>query len=367
MLDYYRIVGPLLRLVEPETAHRIALAALRRGLVPTARMDEDPLLRVHLWGMTFPNPIGLAAGFDKNGEVADAMLALGFGFAEVGTVTPLPQRGNPRPRVFRLPEEVALINRLGFNNDGIAAVVDRLQRRRSIGAGGIVGVNLGPNRDCADPVADCVRATRLVAGAADYLVVNVSSPNTPGLRGLQEREPLTRLLAGVHAARAEARAGCPLLIKVAPDLTPDERRDVVEVALAEGVDGLIATNTTVSRPASLSGRNAAESGGLSGAPLFDLSTAVLADLYRRSGGRIPIIGVGGISSGEQAYAKILAGASLVQLYTALVYQGPVLVRRICQDLARRLRADGFASVAEAVGSRGRVRNGTTHIRPRTVP
>jgi dihydroorotate dehydrogenase len=369
MTDYYRIVGPLLRLLDPEIAHRLALIALRRGVVPTAEAEAeaDPRLRVGLWGMTFPNPVGLAAGFDKNAEVADAMLALGFGFVEVGTVTPRPQPGNPRPRVFRLAEHGALINRLGFNNAGMETVFRRLERRRSSGKLGIVGVNLGPNRESADPVDDCARATRRFAGVADYLVVNVSSPNTPGLRGLQSKKPLSRLLARVLAARDGAGSRSPLLVKVAPDLTAEERRDIVEVALAEGIDGLIATNTTVSRPASPGDSRACESGGLSGRPLFALSTAVLADLYRLSEGRLPIIGVGGIASGEDAYAKIRAGASLVQLYTALVYQGPGLVLRVCRDLAHRLRADGFASVAEAVGSGGRDAAGSRPLTPETAP
>jgi dihydroorotate dehydrogenase len=358
--DYYAIAGRLIRLLDAERAHRLTIAALRRGLVPRAgRVPAAGVdLSVALWGLRFTNPLGLAAGFDKNAEVADAMLALGFGFVEVGTLTPAPQPGNPPPRLFRLPEDAAVINRFGFNNQGVEAAAGRLAWRRRAGrpdsesGGGIVGGNVGPNKDAADPAAACADAVAALAPLVDYLVVNVSSPNTPGLRALQRRGDLLRLLERVRAARDAAAAGgrTPLLVKVAPDLTADERADIAEVVLASGIDGLIATNTTVERPAGLVSRHRSEAGGLSGRPLFEKSTAVLADFYRLAGGRLPLIGVGGIASGADAYAKIRAGASLVQLYTALVYHGPGLVGRIARELAELLRRDGFSSVEQAVGA-----------------
>lgn len=354
--DAYALVRPLLHAIEPERAHRLTIAALRAGLAGGGGRTADPILASELWGLRFANPLGLAAGFDKNGTVVDAVLGLGFGFAEVGTVTPRPQSGNPRPRLFRLPTDAAVINRMGFNNDGLDAVRDRLDRVRRSGRRrvGRVGVNVGPNRDAEDPVADCVACIRALAPAVDYLVVNVSSPNTPGLRGLQAHQALRPLLAACLEARNGSRAAPPLLVKVAPDLTAEEREGVAAAALDVGIDGLIATNTTVARPAGLHHENKQESGGLSGRPLFASSTAVLSDLYRLTGGRVPIIGVGGISSGADAYAKIRAGASLVQLYTALVYDGPQLVGRILDDLAARLHADGYATLADAVGSGNRI-------------
>jgi dihydroorotate dehydrogenase len=336
--------------MDAERAHRLAVRALRYGLVPRSPVHPDPLLGVDLWGLRFANPLGLAAGFDKNAEVADAMLAMGFGFVETGTITPQPQAGNPRPRLFRLPAEEAVINRFGFNNDGLASVVHRLAARRRAGHRGIVGGNVGPNRNATDPQADCAAAVTALASVVDYLVVNVSSPNTPGLRALQRRTELARLLEQVCAARDGVRAGTPLLIKIAPDLSPEQRADIAEVALTAGIDGLIATNTTTERPSSLTGRHRHEEGGLSGRPLFTRSTEVLADFYRLTGGRLPLVGVGGVSSGADAYVKIRAGASLVQLYTALVYHGPALVGRIARDLANLLRRDGYASVADAVGA-----------------
>jgi dihydroorotate dehydrogenase len=348
--DSYRLVWPLLRLIEPETAHRLIVAALKAGLVPSPRRLEDPNLEVGLWDLTFPNPVGLAAGFDKDAEVADRMLGQGFGFVEVGTVTPRPQAGNPRPRLFRLEADRAVINRFGFNNQGLEAVGCRLAERRRLGRPGIVGANVGPNRDSPDPTADCAAGVRAFAGLVDYLVINVSSPNTPGLRDLQGRRALEALIAAVLAARLETGMAPPLLIKIAPDLAPEDLRDIAEAALASGIDGLIATNTTVDRPVGLTGRHRNEIGGLSGRPLIEPSTAVLADLYRLTKGRLPLIGVGGVASGADAYAKIRAGASLVQLYTALVYEGPRLVGRVNRDLVHLLRADGFSSIAEAVGS-----------------
>jgi dihydroorotate dehydrogenase len=310
------------------------------------------MLRQTVLGLTFVNPIGLAAGFDKNGAVVRPMLDLGFGFVEVGTVTPLPQPGNPRPRLFRLTGDRAVINRMGFNNEGAAAMAARLQARVSRGPGaarGILGINLGKNKEQADAAADYVAGVAALGALAEYLVINVSSPNTPGLRALQERTRLEELIARVLAARDALARRPPLLLKIAPDLLEEERADIAAVALDSGLDGLVVSNTTVARPAGLDPRHAGEAGGLSGKPLFEASTAVLRDMYRRTEGRLPIIGVGGIASGADAYAKIRAGASLVQLYSALVFEGPGLVRRIKNELAALLMRDGFASVGAAVG------------------
>jgi dihydroorotate dehydrogenase len=353
MNAFLDLAARLLRLLPAETAHRLtlrALAALPVGWIgngPGGPWEEDHILATTVFGLDFPNPIGLAAGFDKNAEAFAHMRELGFGFAEIGSVTPRPQAGNPRPRLFRLPEDQAIVNRMGFNNDGLAAVQARLRGRDPV-IQGILGANLGKNKDSDDAAADYVAGVRALAPLADYLVVNVSSPNTPGLRALQGREPLAALLAVVGAARGGRHP--PLLLKIAPDLTEADKADIAEVALARGVDGLIVGNTTIARPAGLASPAAAQAGGLSGRPLFAPSTAVLADMYRLTGGKLPLIGVGGIGSAEDAYAKIRAGASLLQLYTALVYQGPGLVARIKRGLAQRLRADGFASLASAVGA-----------------
>ena len=351
MVGLYPWLGPILSALPPEAAHRLTIRALGAGLAPGAREADDPLLRTRVWGLEFPNPIGLSAGFDKDAEVCAALLRLGFGFVEVGSITPQPQAGNPKPRVFRLPEDGAVINRLGFNSAGLAAAVTNLRPRRSERVG-IVGINLGKNRDSAAAAADYAAGTTALAPLADYLVINVSSPNTPGLRALQESAALHELLARVQEARRAAvpNRPPPLLLKIAPDLAPADARDVAEVALAGGIDGLIVGNTTIARPPDLRSRHAEESGGLSGRPLFALSTESLRQFYRLTEGRLPLIGVGGIASGADAYAKIRAGASLVQLYTALIYHGPGLVVRIKRDLAACLRADGFATVAAAVGA-----------------
>ena len=345
MPDYYCLFGPLVRLIEPEAAHALALGALKRNLVPRPPAFEDAALPITLWGREFANPIGLAAGFDKNAEVVDAMLAQGFGFVEVGSVTPLPQPGSPLPRLFRLPADGAVINRMGFNNQGQEVVARRLKARPQVG---MVGVNLGKNLDSEDTTADYVEGVGALAGLADYLVINVSSPNTPGLRELQGREPLAALIGAVKRALPEPPP--PLLLKIAPDLSEDDKRDIAEVALETGIDGIVATNTTIQRPRGLIDRHRAEGGGLSGRPLRDGSTAVLADIYHLTAGEIPLIGVGGIESGADAYAKIRAGASLVQLYTALVYHGPGIANRIKRQLAGLLKADGFDRVADAVGA-----------------
>jgi dihydroorotate dehydrogenase len=351
MIDAHRLAAACLRLLPAETAHRAAVKALAAGLMPNQAAETDPALRIRLWNRDFPNPVGLAAGFDKDAEAVAGCLALGFGFVEIGSVTPRPQPGNPRPRLFRLAEDRAIVNRMGFNSRGLEFAAVRLARRNR--AAGIVGANLGKNKESADAAADYAAGAARLAPLADYLVINVSSPNTPGLRALQGREPLARLIAAVVAARAAAvpqPSPPPLLLKIAPDLTEEDKRDIAAVALEGGVDGLVVSNTTIARPASLRSRHAREAGGLSGKPLFGPSTAVLADMYRLTGGRLPLVGVGGIASGADAYAKIRAGASLVQLYSALVYEGPGLVSRIQRDLAARLRADGFATLADAVGA-----------------
>ena len=348
MVDLYRLAWPFIRLLDPENAHGLAIKALSAGLVPARPSFEDPVLRQTLWGRDFVNPVGLAAGFDKNAEVIDAMLGQGFGFVEIGSVTPRPQPGNPRPRLFRLPADEAVINRMGFNNDGLDIVASRLEKRSR---SGILGVNLGKNKDSADANADYAQGISRLAAFADYLVVNVSSPNTPGLRALQGREPLQALLEAVLEARARAVSENPppLLLKIAPDLTDEDKSDIADVALATGIDGLIATNTTIERPQYLKHENASQSGGLSGRPLLEPSTRVLADMYKLTGGKIPLIGVGGISSGADAYAKIRAGASLVQFYSAMVYHGPGRVQAIKRELASLVKADGFSSITQAIG------------------
>ena len=350
MSGLYSFVWPLLRCLDPEAAHGLAIFALKRGLVPSAKPIADPRLSQTLWGLEFANPVGLAAGFDKNAEVVQAMLSQGFGFVEAGTVTPKPQTGNPKPRLFRLTGDGAVINRLGFNGAGVDVFRENLESVKT--RPGPIGVNLGKNADSVDAAADYTAGVRALAGFADYLVINVSSPNTPGLRALQSRDQLSELLDAVRAElRAEAPSDPPpLLLKVAPDLTDDDKRDIAAVALEQNLDGLIATNTTIDRPAGLSDANRDEKGGLSGRPMFDPSTRVLADFYRLTEGRLPLIGVGGIASGADAFAKIRAGASLVQLYTAMVFEGPGLVRRINRELADRLAGDGFAHITEAVGA-----------------
>jgi dihydroorotate dehydrogenase len=344
----------LLRRLPPEIAHRLAISTLKMRQRRMGLTSDDPVLRMQIWGRLFPNPIGMAAGFDKDAEVYDALLQAGFGFVEVGSITPEPQPGNPKPRLFRLPQDAALINRMGFNSGGLTRARQHLEKRRHHRRG-IVGINLGKNK-AGDAEQDYSRGVRELAAYADYLVLNVSSPNTPGLRALQSAEALRTLVTAVQRARADATAAGPsgdsppLLLKLAPDLTAEDRADVAEVARSAGIDGLIIGNTTTSRPPGLHGPYIDEAGGLSGAPLLSLSTEVLRDMYRLTGGHIPLIGVGGISSGADAYAKIRAGASLVELYTALVYQGPDLLRRMKQELLQLLRRDGFASLAEAVGA-----------------
>ena len=342
-----RLISPLVARLEPEAAHRLTIRALQWGLVRAPPEKPDPRLAIRLFGLDFPNPIGLAAGADKNAEAPDGALALGLGFAEVGTVTPKPQTGNARPRLFRLAEDRAIINRMGFNNEGCDVVLARLSARRGAG---IVGVNIGANRDSADRIGDYAQGLAAFAAIANYVTVNVSSPNTPGLRDLQARSELETLVSCLGEERARLAKPVPILVKIAPDLNQDELAAIAEVCLAGGIDGIIVSNTTVSRPP-LRSPLAGEAGGLSGRPLFDLSTRTLAATFRLVGGRIPLIGVGGIDSPDAAWAKITAGASLVQLYTALAFEGPELVTAIRRGLSRRLDEHEMTSIAQAVGSK----------------
>jgi dihydroorotate dehydrogenase len=340
-----------LRLIEPETAHHAALLGLRAGLGPRARPDRWPRLRMTLAGLDLPNPIGMAAGFDKNCEAPDALLASGFGFVECGTVTPQAQEGNPRPRIFRLSEDRAVINRLGFNNKGLDDFADRLAARAT--RGGIVGANVGANKESADRAADYVLGMGKVWKHASYVTANISSPNTPGLRGLQERGALEDLLGRLCEARVllEAAHGArPLFLKVAPDLDESAIGDIAEVALAYRLDALIVSNTTLQRPPHLTSDNREEQGGLSGQPLFQISTRCLRLFAQALGGQLPLIGVGGVESGSTALAKLRAGATAVQLYSALVFQGPGLVARILDELDGLLAADGVDHVSEIVGA-----------------
>jgi dihydroorotate dehydrogenase len=337
----YRALRSLIFALDAERAHRLTITAVKA--LPRRAPRFDPLIEQNLFGLTFPSPVGLAAGFDKDAEVPDAMLSLGFGFVEIGTVTPLPQAGNPTPRLFRLAQDRAVINRLGFNNRGQAAALARLSKRSRRG---IVGVNIGANKDSADRIADYALGVRAMAPVADYLAVNISSPNTPGLRALQAGGELAELLAAVRDARTPR--GPPVFLKVAPDLEPGDHDRIVRAAIDSGIDALIVANTTVS-PA-LSSRYAGETGGLSGRPLRLLALEQLRIFRAAAGNSLPLIAVGGIESAADGWARICAGASLVQLYRALVYEGPGLARRIAAGLARHVRRAGFANIAEAVGS-----------------
>lgn len=350
MTDIHSLFMPLLRRLPPETAHRAALIALALGLGPRDRKPDAPVLATSVWGIDFRNPVGLAAGFDKGAEVPDRMLAAGFGFVEAGTVTPLPQPGNPRPRLFRLPSDRAVINRLGFNGEGLEPYVARVSRRDR--DAGPLGANVGRNRRTADPLADYAVCIEAVAPHVDFIVINVSSPNTPDLRRMQECENLARLLSRSVEARACALPGAarrpPLVIKVAPDLDRSQRAEIAAVALEAGVDGMTVVNTTTARDG-LTDPRKNEPGGLSGAPLFPRAIEAVRDFRCVTGGRLPIIGSGGVASGADAYAMIRAGASLVQLYTALIYRGPGLIPKLKADLARFLERDGYGCVADAVG------------------
>ncbi|CAA9512286.1 MAG: Dihydroorotate dehydrogenase (quinone) [uncultured Sphingomonadaceae bacterium] len=339
----FPLVRPLLFALDPERAHDLSLAVLRAAPLPPAP-HFPPSLASTVAGLRFPSPVGLAAGYDKNAQAWHPLLRLGFGSVEVGTLTPRAQPGNPRPRLFRLAADRAVVNRFGFNNGGQAAALDRLRGQRP----GIIGVNVGANKDSADRIADYAQGVRRMAPAADYLTINISSPNTPGLRALQGDAELPELLAAVREARPAG--GPPVFLKVAPDLTDREVDAMVRAALDGGVDALIVANTTVSRPNALRSPHAGQAGGLSGAPLGPLALDRLRAFRVACGGRLPLIAAGGIGSAADAYARIGAGASLVQLYSALVYEGPGLPRRIARDLAGLLARDGFGGVEDAVGS-----------------
>jgi len=338
----YRLASPALFLLDPERAHRLTIAALKAG--PTLAPPQPGPLATRVAGIEFANPVGLAAGFDKDAEVPDAMLGLGFGFVEVGSITPRPQVGNPKPRLFRLVEDRAVINRMGFNNGGAMAALRRLEKRDRKG---VLGANVGANKDSKDRVADYLRGISYFRPVADYLTVNISSPNTPGLRDLQARGELETLLEAIRDQRLEGDP--PVFLKVAPDLDEGDHERIVRAALDNGIAALIVSNTTISRPA-LRSPHGGETGGLSGAPLHDLALDQLRRFRAIAGTDLPLIGVGGIRGAEDAWRRIRAGASLVQLYSALVYEGPGLARRIAMGLESKMRRDGFATIAEAVGT-----------------
>lgn len=344
----FRLIRPALFAFDPETAHGVALAALKLlpgGAPPAA----GGALTTTVAGIRFPNPLGMAAGFDKDGEVPDALLGLGFGFAEVGSITPLPQAGNPRPRLFRLTQDRAVINRMGFNNKGAEIAHERLAARAD--RPGVVGINIGANKDSADRISDYGVMARVMAPLATYLAVNVSSPNTPGLRALQDESALAELLDAVIDGASEATHGKPppVFLKVAPDLEPADVDAIARIAIEKRLGALIVSNTTISRPP-LKSRDAGESGGLSGAPLRDLAQQRLRDFRKATGGTMPLVGVGGIATAEDAWARIRAGASLVQLYSSMVYEGPGIARKITRGIEALMRRDGFTSIEEAVGS-----------------
>ena len=345
----YAALRPWLFRLSPEQAHHLTLLALQYGPWRWYRRPVDPaILGQSLWGRDFSNPIGLSAGFDKDAAAIDGLLGLGFGFIETGSVTPRPQIGNEKPRVFRCVEQEAVINRLGFNNKGLAEFQANLNRHRRAG---IVGINLGKNKDTEDPFADYITGIRQVGHLADYIVLNISSPKTPGLRALQNKQILLDLIKQVQAALAARKNPDkpPLLVKIAPDLTDEDKADIADIAIKTNLDGLIIANTTITRPDNLPHDFRGQTGGLSGKPLFASSTRLLAEFYSMIGDKMPLIGVGGIRSGQDAYDKIRAGASLVQLYTALIYQGPGLIAQIKKDLAELLHQNGFHHLRGAVG------------------
>ncbi|MGB3470628.1 MAG: quinone-dependent dihydroorotate dehydrogenase [Erythrobacter sp.] len=347
----FKLARPALFTLDSETGHRLAIAGLKALPSRGARssLAQPSAIAIEVAGLNFPNPVGVAAGFDKDAEVPDALLGMGFGFTEVGSITPRPQAGNPKPRLFRLIEDKAVINRMGFNNAGGEAALERLSKRQ--GAGGIVGVNIGANKDSQDRIADYAAMATLLSPYASYLAVNVSSPNTPGLRALQDESALAELIDGVIAARDAVmqQGGPPVFLKVAPDLEPADIDAIARIALDKKLGALIVSNTTISRPA-LASRHAGETGGLSGAPLRPLALERVRDFRKATGGAIPLVGVGGIATAEHAWERIKAGASLVQLYSAMVYEGPGLGARIASGIERLMKREGFAAIAEAVGS-----------------
>ncbi|XP_044599245.1 dihydroorotate dehydrogenase (quinone), mitochondrial [Cotesia glomerata] len=348
---YNQVLMPLVKLVDPEIAHNLAVTAAKWGFISEPKTPDSSALNQKVFGLKFSNPVGMAAGFDKQGEAIKGLTKMGFGFVEIGSVTPNPQPGNPKPRVFRLIEDKAIINRYGFNSEGHEAVYQRLLDLRSDSSfTGIIGVNLGKNKTSTDPVADYVEGVKKFSDVADYLVINVSSPNTEGLRDLQGKEHLEKLLSSINSIRQSMKSNPPLLLKLAPDLTNNQRQDVADVIQKSKckVDGLILSNTTISRR-DLSSEHKNETGGLSGAPLTDLSTDLIADMYKRTNGKIPIIGVGGIFSGKDAFDKIKAGASLIQIYTSYAYHGPPIVQKIKKELNDLIVLNRYSSITDAVG------------------
>ena len=353
----YDLIKPAIMRTDPETAHNMTLRAMKAGLVPRCGGGvSDPALETRLWHLRFPNPVGLSAGFDKNAEVIGASFGMGFGFAEVGTVTPKPQHGNPKPRVFRAPAQQAVINRLGFPNGGMNAFkanIERYLRTRKNNSSGIIGINIGMNKNQKEPVKDYAVLINMLGPMADYLAVNISSPNTPGLRDLQKREFLIDFLGTLKEERTKACGkdmAPPLLVKFAPDLTDEQQEELAQTVLDAKIDGIILSNTTLDRPDILPEKFRGEMGGLSGQPLTEKSTEVVRNFYKLTKGKIPIIGVGGISSAQQAYDKIKEGASLVQLYSGLIFKGPALPGAINRGLLDLLKTDGYSHISEAVGS-----------------
>ncbi|NVJ99541.1 MAG: quinone-dependent dihydroorotate dehydrogenase [Alphaproteobacteria bacterium] len=353
MINLFPLARPFVHSMDPEAAHNFTIGMLKRGVTGCFLMGaDDPILATEVFGMSFTNPVGLAAGFDKNADAVMGAQKMGFGFTEAGTVTPKPQTGNDKPRLFRLKEDRAVINRFGFNNEGLAYFEKQL--RSLPGVRKPIGANVGANKDAEDRTADYVSGIKQLYGLSDYFTVNISSPNTPGLRALQSRAALEDLIGRVLEAREEKiKTGAgyvPILVKIAPDLLEADIADIAGVATSTKIDGLIVSNTTIERPEALKSSHKSEGGGLSGAPLMAPSTKILGEIYKATEGKVPLIGVGGIASGADAYAKIRAGASLVQLYSMLVYDGPALVARVKADLAHLLKADGFTRIADAVGT-----------------
>jgi len=351
---YRHLILPLIKKIDPEKAHQLAIKALKMP-VPFVSSREYDNLKTSVMGLNFNNPIGMAAGFDKNAEVISGLKNLGFGFVEAGTVTKLPQEGNPRPRMFRLAEDEAVINRLGFNGSGINVFLKNIEQHKAAKA--ITGVNIGRNKDTVEPLFDYIELLSRVQPVADYITINISSPNTPGLRDIQARAVLDEFLGGISTRRQELKIQTglqkPILVKIAPDLHTAELEDIVELCIKHGMDGIIATNTTISRPSNLISPYKIETGGLSGKPVRNISTKMIAEAYKLAQGKLIIVGVGGISSGRDAYEKIQAGASLVQLYTAMVYNGFGIAEQVKTELSKLLQQDGFKNVSEAVGSKTR--------------
>ena len=353
MLQLYKYAKPLVFKIDPESAHHITLRALKTGILRPCSSFSSETLKQTLWGLEFSNPVGLSAGFDKNAEVIAPILKLGFGCSEIGTVTPIPQNGNPKPRIFRAPENSAIINRMGFPNCGVEIFKENLEHYRKTHEplSGIIGVNIGMNKEQNDPALDYCMLIKKLAHLADYLTINISSPNTPGLRDLQEKAPLTELLGRLTQTRAELEGRKPpILVKLAPDLTEQQQEEIAETLMACKIDGVILSNTTLDRPDYLAEGFIAEKGGLSGSPVKDKSTNIIHNFYKLTKGELPIIGVGGISTAKDAYEKIKAGASLVQLYTGMVYEGPLIAQNINKGLAELLKQDGHESISDAIAS-----------------